>query len=247
MACSHTAPLLLLFGACAAAAGCHGRVPAAAHVAPRAGVAWPERPAVTPGAPADDGAEDVVAAVEDVEPESAPSDTAPSVDAADVDPSVAGWLPPVVGRITSRFGMRDDDSMHDAVDIAAPMGTEVAAPTDLAIRTVAYQKRAGRYIIGDTLDGAYVLTFAHLSHTEVFEGQRVARGELLGLTGISGSVTGPHLHFRVERVVDDCGPARAQRAHRGDACGKARRVAVDPLTVFSARKITGGATIAAAP
>ena len=36
---------------------------------------------------------------------------------------------------------------------------------------------------------------------DVIEGQRVTRGEVLGLTGISGNVTGPHLHFRIRAMT----------------------------------------------
>lgn len=164
-------------------------------------------------APAVAEPDDPVQAVEAVEPE---ADAGPSSVAATED-----WLPPVVGRITSTFGMREDDTMHDAVDIAAPVGTDVAAPLDLRISYIGYRTKAGRFIIADTLDGRFELTFAHLSHVDVVEGQRVARGELLALTGVSGAVTGPHLHFRVEKVAGG------------------ERVAIDPLTVIAAQKITG--------
>ena len=81
---------------------------------------------------------------------------------------------------------------------------------------------------GTTKGDGFRLTFAHMSHVAVNEGQRVGRGELLGLTGVSGVVTGPHLHFRVEKVVDGA------------------RSAIDPLTVFTEAAITGVAVTATA-
>ena len=131
--------------------------------------------------------------------------------AADAGPVVATettWLAPVYGKLTQSFGTQDDGTFHDAIDVRASVGTEIAAPTELHIVYIGYRSNAGRFIIADAardnggFDGdGYQLTFAHMSHVEVVEGQRVQRGELLGNTGVSGSVTGPHLHFRVENVV----------------------------------------------
>lgn len=120
--------------------------------------------------------------------------------AVDAKPS---WLPPVVGRISQHFGARHDEgredgSLHDAIDIAAPVGTEVLAPCDMRVSYIGYRTNAGRFLIADG-DG-YEFTFAHLSHVDVVEGQRVGRGDVVALTGITGTVTGPHLHFRAEKI-----------------------------------------------
>jgi hypothetical protein len=146
----------------------------------------------------------------------------------EVDPVVAdvglaehlAWQPPLTGVVSSAFGWRDlDASFHDAIDVAAPIGTEVVAPVDLRVRTIAYQARAGRYVIADVVneEGAveWRLTFAHLSHVAVFEGDVVKRGRKLGLIGLSGTATGAHLHLRVEAVEDG------------------ERIAVDPLPLFA--------------
>ena len=129
------------------------------------------------------------------------------------------WQAPIAGRLTSPFGPRAlDDSFHDAVDVAAPIGTPVTAPADLRIRTIAYQARAGRHVVADVLNEEGVvqwrLTFAHLSQVAVFEGDRIKRGQTIGLIGLSGSASGAHLHFRVEAVQDGA------------------RIAIDPLTVI---------------
>src|SRR5687768_2720712 len=54
------------------------------------------------------------------------------------------WTPPATGRVSSRFGDRRE-GWHDALDVAAPIGTPVVAPADLRVRTIAYEGRAGRY------------------------------------------------------------------------------------------------------
>jgi murein DD-endopeptidase MepM/ murein hydrolase activator NlpD len=142
---------------------------------------------------------------------------APGDAAADAKPS---WLPPVVGRISQHFGDRQDGSLHDAVDIVAPVGTEVLAPCDVRISYVGYRTNAGRFLIadGEGKDGdRYEFTFAHLSHVSVAEGQHVGRGDVVALTGITGTVTGPHLHFRAERLE------------------KNGRTAIDPLPYLGLR------------
>lgn len=142
------------------------------------------------------------------------------------------WLPPVVGIITSGFGVRDDGMMHDGVDLRASIGTVVNAPTDMIIRAVGYEQKAGRYIIADTVRDVgnsigWKLTFAHLSHVDVFEDQRVAKGAPIALTGLSGAVTGPHLHFRIERLDHTL-------------LGGEKRTAVDPLSVMPLEQLVGG-------
>ena len=147
----------------------------------------------------------------------------PATATAKPDPTAMGTAndAPVYGKLTQSFGTQDDGTFHDAIDVRASVGTEIAAPTELRIVYIGYRNNAGRFIIADAardnggFDGdGYQLTFAHMSHVEVVEGQRVSRGELLGLTGVSGSVTGPHLHLRVENVVG------------------ASHTPVDPLTFF---------------
>lgn len=145
------------------------------------------------------------------------------LDSVEADVGLAthlAWHAPIAGVLTSPFGWRElDGAFHDAVDVAAPIGTEVTAPVDLRVRTIAYQARAGRYVIADVVDeeGAveWRLTFAHLSHVAVFEGDVVKRGQRLGLIGLSGTATGAHLHLRVEAVEGG------------------ERIAVDPLPLFA--------------
>lgn len=168
--------------------------------------------------------EGTVASGEAVEVAGATEATSEAVDVVSLA-ALLGWGEPIDGRITSPFGPRDrDDSFHDAIDLAAAIGSKVVAPTKLRIRTVAYQARAGRYIVADVVndDGVveWRLTFAHLSQVAVFEGDTIARGETLGLIGLSGSASGAHLHFRIEAIAGSAGGAVGAR------------VAIDPLAAI---------------
>lgn len=84
---------------------------------------------------------------------------------------------------------------HSGLDIAVPVGTELKAPTG-GVVTLA---QPDFYLTGGTLmiDHGHGLSsvFIHLSRIDVKVGQVVHRGEHLGLTGATGRVTGPHVHW----------------------------------------------------
>ena len=114
-----------------------------------------------------------------------------------VIPSV--W--PVNGTIQSRFGDRTDPlsgegSMHTGVDIHAEMGTPVHAAADGVIYAAEFASLYGRLVVIDHGNGMRTW-YAHLSGFNVIPGQEIRRGEIIGYTGASGRVTGPHLHFEV--------------------------------------------------
>lgn len=108
---------------------------------------------------------------------------------------------PVLGRITSSFGLRRHPllgflRMHKGMDIAAPHGTPVRAMMD---GVVAAAGRAGGYgnLIRLGHGGSYQSMYGHLSRIAVRAGERVGRGEVIGYVGSTGLSTGPHLHFEV--------------------------------------------------
>ncbi len=86
---------------------------------------------------------------------------------------------------------------HRGLDIGAAEGTPVVAPADGVVSLV----REGYKLHGNTIaldhgQGVSSL-YLHLSGICVHEGQRVARGEVIGKVGASGVATGPHLHWAV--------------------------------------------------
>lgn len=85
-------------------------------------------------------------------------------------------------------------SAHGGVDYRAKVGTPVLATEGGLVVLAAHHFFAGKNVFVD--HGAGLLSiYMHLSRLEVKAGQRVARGERLGLSGATGRVTGPHLHF----------------------------------------------------
>ncbi len=89
-----------------------------------------------------------------------------------------------------------------AVDLAAPAGTPIVAAADgtvLLARTGGYNDGYGNYvIIMSQIDGHEVETlYAHMSKVIAVAGETVARGEKIGLVGMTGDATGNHVHFEV--------------------------------------------------
>lgn len=110
-----------------------------------------------------------------------------------------GW--PCQGEITSTFGYRRAPfgwgwDFHPAIDIAAPWGTPVAATANGVVRFVGWKGGLGRTVILDHGFGFSTL-YGHLTRTLVKEGQKVTRGETIGLLGSTGLSTGPHVHYEV--------------------------------------------------
>ncbi|MDI6600215.1 MAG: peptidoglycan DD-metalloendopeptidase family protein [Thermoanaerobacteraceae bacterium] len=104
---------------------------------------------------------------------------------------------PVAGVLTSRFGQRWGRE-HTGVDLAVPIGTEVRASDG---GKVIFTGRSGGYGILVKIDhgNGYVTYYGHLSKILVDKGDRVAKGDVIALSGNTGNTTGPHLHFEVRK------------------------------------------------
>jgi murein DD-endopeptidase MepM/ murein hydrolase activator NlpD len=89
-------------------------------------------------------------------------------------------------------------SVHNGTDIAVPTGTEIRAPMAgtviLADPDLFYE---GGCIFLDLGRGLVSVTM-HMSRVDVKAGDRVEQGQLLGLSGATGRVTGPHLHWSIK-------------------------------------------------
>ena len=108
---------------------------------------------------------------------------------------------PTPGRISSAFGDRihpvtGKKQFHNGIDIAAPNGTPIIAPMDGVVTISATDETNGNYIILTHPNG-YKTGYSHLSSKLVKAGQKVAKGEKIGLVGSTGRSTGNHLHYTV--------------------------------------------------
>ena len=94
---------------------------------------------------------------------------------------------------------RSGGRVHNAIDIAAPTGTPIVAPTAGVVSRKHWNRLGGRTLYLTSADGRYDFYFAHLdAYADGIEvGTRVRRGEALGTVGTTGNARGPHLHLQV--------------------------------------------------
>lgn len=109
---------------------------------------------------------------------------------------------PVKGWVTSGFGPRvspftEKPAWHDGLDIGAAANAPVQAPAQGRVTSVGFDPKLGNVVKLDHGFGIETL-YGHMAKALVKEGQRVKRGDVVGLVGSSGLATGPHLHYMVK-------------------------------------------------
>ena len=114
------------------------------------------------------------------------------------------------GYLNSSFGYRNDPidnvvRFHQGQDITVKTGTPVHAPAEGIVKRAYYAGGFGKHIKLDHGNG-YTTLFAHLSKIKVKHGQKVSRGEVIGLTGNTGRSTAPHLHYEIHHYGESKNP-----------------------------------------
>ncbi len=126
-----------------------------------------------------------------------------------------GFIWPVRSKILSPFGLRryfngKPRSPHSGVDLRAKSNTPIRSPNDGLVVLVRDCYLSGKTLVIDHGGGLFTL-YAHLSKVDVKEGQMVERGQIIGLSGASGRVTGPHLHWGVSLLGKRVDPEMLMR------------------------------------
>lgn len=100
---------------------------------------------------------------------------------------------PYARRIFSHYGVRHS-RFHEGVDIPLHPGTEVHAAFAGVVRMSIYHRGYGNIVIIRHPNGLET-AYAHMSRRNVYPGDEVKAGDVIGLSGSTGRSTGPHLHF----------------------------------------------------
>lgn len=125
----------------------------------------------------------------EAEPVAAPDPAGPTV------PGDVAWRWPLLGRVTSDFGPRNQRH-HDGIDITATPGTPVEAAGAGTVVRAEWWFDYGRLVEIAHPDGR-MTRYAHLDTFAVKPGDVVETAAVIGTVGSTGRVTGPHLHFEL--------------------------------------------------
>jgi murein DD-endopeptidase MepM/ murein hydrolase activator NlpD len=118
----------------------------------------------------------------------------------------------VTYRLGDHFGFRDVHPVygtprwHYGQDFCVPYGTKVYATGDGKVIESGYNSGGfGNFVVIDHGTGIQS-TYGHLSKILVPAGMNVKRGDMIGLSGNSGTSTGPHLHYQIEKFGQHVNP-----------------------------------------
>ncbi len=111
------------------------------------------------------------------------------------------FIAPMDSHITSTFGTarmynQTLKSYHSGTDFRAAIGTPLHATNDGVVVIAKDRYYAGNSVVIDHGEGIYSCYY-HLSSIDVKRGDFVKQGAIIGLSGMSGRVTGPHLHYAI--------------------------------------------------
>jgi murein DD-endopeptidase MepM/ murein hydrolase activator NlpD len=109
------------------------------------------------------------------------------------------------GKLTQTF--KNHPRKHDGIDIGGQRNTRIyAAEAGRVIYTGHDFNGYGKLIIIEHAGDTWASFYAHLNGFKVREGQRVFKGQLIGLMGRTGRATGVHLHFEIRHRLRPVNP-----------------------------------------
>jgi murein DD-endopeptidase MepM/ murein hydrolase activator NlpD len=141
---------------------------------------------------------------------------------------------PFPGIVSSRYGNQRilngvSKSPHLGVDIAAPEGTPIHAAADGIVSISDEFYIEGGFTLLDHGHGVSTC-YLHQSERKVQMGQKVSRGEIIGLVGKTGRATGPHCHWGLAWFQVKLDPSRATRTPEPPSPDASPAVAAMPAT-----------------
>jgi murein DD-endopeptidase MepM/ murein hydrolase activator NlpD len=139
--------------------------------------------------------------------------------AAETTSTAGGYTLPVAGATVGTAyhvaGSMWSSGYHTGADFVVPTGTSLKAVAAGTVVSAGWGGAYGNQVVIKLNDGYYA-QYAHLSSLSVSAGQTVTEGQQIGLSGATGNVTGPHLHFEIRTTPNygsDVDPVAYLRSH----------------------------------
>lgn len=131
--------------------------------------------------------------------------------------AIQRWVSPVYSyRLTGRFGDVSGywSTAHTGLDFAADTGTPIRSIASGVVLSTEYDGSYGNKTVIRLPDGTEVW-YCHQDSQAVVPGEHVNRGQVIGTVGVTGNVTGPHLHLEIRPGGGDpVDPEVSLRRHR---------------------------------
>ncbi len=106
---------------------------------------------------------------------------------------------PVRGTILSRFGPGEGGARNNGIDIAVPEGTPIKASADGVVAYAGDRVAVFGGLVLVTHGGGWVSAYGHAARVDVVRGQKVTRGQVIGLSGDTGYASQPKVHFELRK------------------------------------------------
>jgi murein DD-endopeptidase MepM/ murein hydrolase activator NlpD len=113
----------------------------------------------------------------------------------------ADFIVPAAGRLASRFGLRrvfngEPRAPHSGLDVAVPRGTAIKTSARGKVLATDEYFFNGKTVFVDHGNGL-ISMYCHLDRIDVQAGDPLTQGQRIGLSGMTGRASGPHLHWSV--------------------------------------------------
>lgn len=106
---------------------------------------------------------------------------------------------PLTGQIVAPFGPIGSGQRNDGLDIGVSKGTPIKAAADGVVAYAGDEIKLFGGLVLINHGGGWVTAYGHADSLNVVRGQKVTRGQVIGLSGSSGFATQPKLHFEIRR------------------------------------------------
>ena len=113
------------------------------------------------------------------------------------DTSKLRW--PASGKVIAGFGARPDGTHNDGINLSVPLGTEVHAAESGVVAYAGSELKGYGNLVLVRHDNGWVTAYAHNDELMVKRGDKVARGQVIGKAGKTGTVDQPQVHFELRQ------------------------------------------------